>query len=72
MAKGRKVQRFDLAGERPDDAALTDAMVGSFTNLADLLLGRSGRLRAPTMRVGDRLLVGYNREMLKSAFGASA
>ncbi len=71
VAKGQKVQRFDLAADRPHDAALTGAMVGSFTNPTDLLLGRSGKLRAPSMRVGDRLLVGFNREMLETAFGES-
>lgn len=69
VAKGRRVQRFDLAAGPLGDAALTKAMVGSSTNLVDLLLGRSGKLRAPTLRVGDRLLVGYNREMLESVFG---
>ena len=71
VAKGRKVQRFDLAEGRPDDGALTGAMVGSYTSLTDLLLGRSGKLRAPTMRVGNRLLVGYNQEMLETAFAPS-
>lgn len=69
VAKGRKVERFDLTGDRPDDAVLTGAIVGSYTSLTDLLLGRSGKLRAPSMRVGDRLVVGYNRELLKSVFG---
>lgn len=69
VAKGRKVERFDLTGDRPDDATLSGAMVGSYTNLTDLLLGRSGKLRAPTMRVGDRLVVGYNQELLEQVFG---
>ena len=69
MAKGRKVQRYDLTSRRPDDATLTGAMVGSRTSLTDLLLGRTGKLRAPTMRVGDRLVVGYNRDLLESVFG---
>ena len=69
VAKGRKVERFDLAGDRADDATLSGAMVGSYTNLTDLLLGRSGKLRAPTMRVGDQLVVGYNQAMLESVFG---
>jgi len=68
VARGRKVERFDLAGNRPDDATLSGAMVGSYTNLTDLLLGRSGKLRAPTMRVGDRLVVGYNQELLEQVF----
>lgn len=56
MAKGRKVLRFDLARERPSDA-----------ELLDLMLGRSGKLRAPTSRVGRRLLVGYNQTLLEEA-----
>ncbi len=70
MAKGRRVERLDLSGDPPGEATLRSAMVGSSTNLVDLLLGRSGKLRAPTLRVGDRLLVGYNREMLEATFGA--
>ena len=59
VAKGRRTQRFDLTGaDRPEDDAL----------LA-LLLGRSGKLRAPTMRVGSQLLVGYSADMLESVFG---
>ena len=69
VAKGRKVERFDLASSRPDDATLSGAMVGKYTSLTDLLLGRSGKLRAPTMRVGDRLVVGYNQELLEQVFG---
>ncbi len=69
MAKGRKVERIDLGAGRPDDAALTGALVGSYASLTDLLLGRSGKLRAPTMRVGDRLVVGYNQGLLEQVFG---
>ncbi len=53
MAKGTKVLRFDLAQERPSDA-----------ELLKLLLGRSGKLRAPAMRRGMRLIVGYNQALL--------
>ena len=42
VAKGRKVRRFDLTRDRPDEATLSGAMVGSSTNLIDLLLGRTG------------------------------
>jgi len=56
VAKGKRVERVDLTAERPDDAALLE-----------LLLGRSGKLRAPTLRTGARLLVGYNEELLSSA-----
>ena len=69
VAKGRKVERFDLTGDRPDDAVRTGALVGRYTSLTDLLLGRSGKLRAPAMRVGDSLVVGYNQALLAQVFG---
>ncbi len=53
VAKGKNVLHFDLEAE-----SLTD------DELLDLLLGRSGKLRAPTIRSGSRLLVGYNHELL--------
>lgn len=31
------------------------------------MLGRSGKLRAPTSRVGRRLIVGYNADLLEDA-----
>ena len=58
VAKGRNTLQFDLRTERPDDEAL----------LA-LLLGRSGKLRAPAIRVGRRLLVGFNQEILEAGLG---
>lgn len=53
VAKGRRVQHFDLAHDRPSDG-----------ELLGLMLGRSGKLRAPAMRAGTRLIVGYNEELL--------
>ena len=53
VAKGRKTLRYDLAGKRPSDA-----------ELLGVLLGRSGKLRAPSMRLGAKFLVGYNSVML--------
>ena len=53
MAKGKRVEHVDLTGSRPDD----DELLG-------LLLGRSGKLRAPTVRRGSALLVGYNGDAL--------
>ncbi len=53
VAKGKRMLQFDLAREPLGDAALLD-----------LLLGRTGKLRAPTMRTGSRLLVGYNADLL--------
>ena len=53
VAKGRNVLHFDLEAGPPTEA-----------ELMDLLLGRSGKLRAPTIRTGSRLVVGYNQELL--------
>ena len=55
VAKGSKVLHFDLSKNRPSDAALLD-----------ILLGRSGKLRAPTIRTGATLLVGYNLDLLEA------
>ncbi|MYI45689.1 MAG: hypothetical protein F4123_04815 [Gemmatimonadetes bacterium] len=58
VAKGRKVVRVDLsADDRPPD-----------DELAKLMVSRWGKLRAPTMKVGTTLVVGFNREMLASVF----
>jgi hypothetical protein len=51
VAKGKKVVRFDLKKDRPDD-----------DTLAAHLLGPTGNLRAPTMKIGKTLLVGFNEE----------
>lgn len=59
--KGRKVERFDLRGDRPSDA-----------DLLAVVLGRSGKLRAPAMRTGATLVVGYNATLLESLFGKGA
>lgn len=53
VAKGQNVLHHDLRRARPQD-----------DELLELILGRSGKLRAPTVRVGTRLLVGYNDELL--------
>ena len=55
VAKGSKVLRFSLSHDRPTNVALFG-----------LLLGRSGKLRAPTIRTGATLLVGYNLELLET------
>ena len=57
VAKGTKKSLFlDLARERPSDE-----------DLLGLLLGRSGKLRAPAVRIGKRLIVGYNADLLESS-----
>lgn len=53
VAKGKKVLRYDLKKARPADS-----------ELLELLLGRSGKLRAPAVRQGKRVLVGYNQEVM--------
>ena len=59
VAKGKKVARIDLTAEdRPADSELVKLMVS-----------RWGKLRAPTMKVGTTLVVGYNQDMLESIFG---
>ena len=56
VAKGKKVTTFDVKG-KPS------------TQAVDAMLGPTGNLRAPTMRVGKTLVVGFNdeayREVLK-------
>ncbi len=51
-AKGKSVVRIDLKKEKPDEE-----------DLAKVLLGPTGNLRAPTLRVGKTLIVGFDREM---------
>lgn len=54
VAKGKRSLHVDLASDRPSD----DELLG-------LMLGRSGKLRAPAMRSGDRFIVGYNGDLLE-------
>ncbi len=48
-SKGKQVVHLDLKKEKPDKAALLG-----------LLLGPTGSLRAPTLRKGRTLLVGFD------------
>jgi arsenate reductase-like glutaredoxin family protein len=50
VAKGKKLSEFKTAGSAPKDAV-------------DAMLGPTGNLRAPTLRVGKTLLVGFNEEV---------
>jgi len=52
VARGKKVVDFDMKKTPPDDATL----------LAHLL-GPSGNLRAPTIRRGKTLLVGFTEDL---------
>jgi hypothetical protein len=49
VARGKKTLRFEMKREPPDDDELLSVM-----------LGRSGTLRAPTLRRGKTLVVGYS------------
>ncbi len=53
VAKGRKTLHVDLKNARPPD----DELLG-------LLLGRSGKLRAPALKTGRTLIVGFNADIL--------
>jgi ABC-type arginine transport system ATPase subunit len=57
-ARGKKVVVFDMANDPPEDETL-----------ADHLLGPSGNLKAPTLRIGDTLLVGFGEEAYRQVFG---
>ncbi|MGQ0636182.1 MAG: ArsC family (seleno)protein [Planctomycetaceae bacterium] len=60
VAKGKKVVQFDLGKDAPGDA-----------ELKKLVIGPSGNLRAPTLRVGDRMFIGFNAEQIQpSLFGS--
>jgi len=57
-AKGKKVTTLDLQTAPPADEVL-----------AGLMLGPTGNLRAPIMRVGQTILVGYNDQAFNEIFG---
>ena len=57
-ARGKKVVVFDMANDPPDEETL-----------AAHLLGPTGNLKAPTLRVGETLLVGFGEEAYKQVFG---
>jgi arsenate reductase-like glutaredoxin family protein len=58
VAKGKRIVHFDLRQESPDDEELTK-----------LLLGPTGNLRAPTVRKGQTLVVGFNSEPYDRVIG---
>lgn len=57
-ARGKKVIVFDMTNDPPDD-----------DTLAAHLLGPSGNLKAPTLRMGGTLLVGFGEEAYRQVFG---
>src|SRR5690348_7605531 len=58
VVRGKKVVAFDMKGNPPDDETL----------LAHLL-GPTGNLRAPTLRKGKTLLVGFSEEAYRQELG---
>ncbi len=54
---------FVAKGRKRTEAATSDE------GAADLMLGPTGNLRAPTVRVGRTLIVGYHEEALGRALG---
>ncbi len=57
VVKGKKVVTFDMKAPPDDDT------------LAAHLIGPTGNLRAPTLRRGTTLLVGFNEEAYGSVLG---
>jgi arsenate reductase-like glutaredoxin family protein len=55
VAKGKKVVTFNMAKDAPDD----DTLIAH-------LLGPSGNLRAPTIKKGKTLYVGFNEDAYQS------
>lgn len=52
--KGKSVVHLNLRRDQPNEAALSE-----------LLIGRTGNLRAPALRQGRTLIVGFNEETYK-------
>jgi hypothetical protein len=59
VGKGKKVLTIDMR-QPPDD-----------DTLAGLLLGPTGNLKAPTLRRGDTLLVGFSELAYRQVFGGA-
>ena len=53
VAKGKKLDKYPVKGAPPDE-------------VVDAMLGRTGNLRAPTMRVGKTVIVGFNEEQYQT------
>jgi hypothetical protein len=58
VARGKKVLRFDMKQAPPDDETLAAA-----------LLGPTGNLKAPTLRLGRTLLVGFGEPAYEEVLG---
>ena len=58
VGRGKKVVTFDMRHDPPDDETL----------LAHVL-GPTGNLKAPTLRTGDTLLVGFSEAAYRETLG---
>jgi len=58
VAKGKRVLHVDLRKARPPEA-----------ELLELLLGPTGNLRAPTLRKGRTLIVGFDEKTYEQVLG---
>ena len=56
VSKGKKVSEFKPAGKAGKD-------------LVDAMLGPTGNLRAPTLRSGKTVLVGFNEDVFGERLG---
>src|SRR5262245_43322512 len=59
VGKGKKVVTFDMKNDPPDD-----------DTLAAHLLGPTGNLKAPTLRQGKTLLVGFSEAAYRQVLGS--
>jgi arsenate reductase-like glutaredoxin family protein len=57
-AQGKKVVRYNLAKDKP-----------SREDLLAVMMGPSGNLRAPTLRKGKKLLIGFDPTAYREVLG---
>jgi hypothetical protein len=57
-AKGKKIVVFDMKRDPPDEPTLLG-----------VLLGPTGNLRAPTLKKGTTLIIGFDEEAYAKLFG---
>ncbi len=57
VSKGKKAKKINLKNEKIDREIMEY-----------LVLGRTGNLRAPTVLIGKKLLVGFNEEFYNEVF----
>ena len=61
VGRGKKVVTFDMKAARPDDETLLS-----------YILGPTGNLKAPTLRQGKTLLVGFSEEAYRQVLPKSS